>query len=67
MRIDGVTDDRPAHKAGIKKGDVVVKMGSIKIVDMMSYMKGLSQFEKGNTTTVKVLREGKIVETEVTF
>ncbi|MFT5791264.1 MAG: Zn-dependent M28 family amino/carboxypeptidase [Saprospiraceae bacterium] len=67
MRIDGVTDDRPAHKAGIKKGDVVVKMGSIKIVDMMSYMKGLSQFEKGNTTTVEVLRDGKIVETEVTF
>jgi Zn-dependent M28 family amino/carboxypeptidase len=67
MRIDGVTDDRPAHKAGIKKGDIVVKMGSIKIVDMMSYMKGLSQFEKGNTTTVEVLRDGKIVETEVTF
>jgi hypothetical protein len=34
---------------------------------MMSYMKGLSQFEKGNTTTVEVLRDGKIVETEVTF
>jgi hypothetical protein len=67
MRIDGVTDDRPAHKAGIQKGDVVVKMGNVEIVDMMSYMKGLSQFEKGNTTTVQVLREGNIVEVKVMF
>ena len=67
MCIDGVTDDKPAHLAGIQKGDVVVKMGTVEIVDMMSYMKGLSQFEKGNTTTVQVLRGGKIIETEVTF
>ena len=67
MRIDGVTDDKPAHLAGIQKGDVVVKMGSIEIVDMMSYMTGLSQFEKGDTATVEVLRGGKIIETEVTF
>ncbi len=67
MRIDGVTDDRPAYKAGIIKGDVVVKMGEIDITDMMSYMTGLSKFEKGNSTTVEVLREGEIVKTEVTF
>lgn len=67
MRIDGVTEDRPAFKAGILKGDVVVKMGDIEIEDMMGYMKGLSQFEKGDTTTVVVERDGKKVETEVTF
>ena len=67
MRIDGVTEGKPAEKAGIVKGDVVVKMGDIDIVDMMSYMTGLSKFEKGNSTTVEVLREGKIVKTEVTF
>lgn len=67
MRIDGVTDDKPAHKAGIIKGDVVVKMGDLDIDDMMSYMKGLSQFEKGNTAKVQVLRNEKIVEVEVTF
>lgn len=67
MRIDGVTDDRPAHKAGIIKGDIVVKMGDIEIEDMMGYMKGLSQFEKGDTAIVIVEREGKEIETEVTF
>lgn len=67
MRIDGVTEDKPAFKAGIIKGDVVVKMGDLEIEDMMGYMKGLSQFEKGDTTTVVVERDGKQVETEVTF
>lgn len=67
MRIDGVSDGKSAAKAGIMKGDVVVKMGSIDIVDMMSYMTGLSKFEKGNSTTVEVLRGGKIVEVKVTF
>lgn len=67
MRIDGVSDGKPAEKAGIMKGDVVVKMGTIEIVDMMSYMIGLSKFEKGNSTTVEVLRDGKIVEVKVTF
>jgi hypothetical protein len=67
MRIDGVSEGKPAEKAGIVKGDVVVKMGEIDIVDMMSYMTGLSKFEKGATTTVEVLREGEIVKTKVTF
>ena len=67
MRIDGISVGKPAGKAGIVKGDVVVKMGEIDIVDMMSYMTGLSKFEKGNTTIVEVLREGEIIEVKVTF
>ncbi len=67
MRIDGVTDGKPAHKAGIVKGDTVIKMGDLEIEDMMGYMKGLSQFEKGQTTKVVVMRDGKEVELEVTF
>jgi len=67
MRIDGVTDDRPAHKAGIVKGDVVIKMGDIEVAEMMDYVKSLGQFEKGQTTKVTVIRDGKEVELEVTF
>lgn len=67
MRIDGVSDDKPAQKAGIIKGDIVVKMGDLEIADMMSYMKGLSQFEKGQTAIVTVNRDGELVELKVTF
>jgi len=34
---------------------------------MMGYMTALSKFEKGDTTTVKVERDGKVVEAQVTF
>ena len=67
MRIDGITEGRPAAEAGLKVGDVVVKLGAIEVTDMMAYMKGLSQFEKGDTAPVKVLRDGKELETNVTF
>lgn len=67
MRIDGVSEDRPAQKAGLQKGDVVKKMGEHEITDMMSYMESLSKFEKGQTATVTVERDGKLIEAEVTF
>ena len=67
MRIDGVSEDRPAQKAGMMKGDVVVQVGIYKITDMMSYMKSLSKFEKGQTTTVTVERNGAPIELEVTW
>jgi S1-C subfamily serine protease len=67
MRLDGITEDKPAHGAGMKKGDIVVKVGEYVITDMMSYMKCLSKFEKGQKTMVEVEREGEIIELEVTW
>ncbi len=67
MRIDGVSEDKPAIKAGLKKGDVVVKIGDSTIVDMMSYMRTLSTFDTGNKAKVKVLRDGKEIEVEIEF
>ncbi len=67
MRIDGISEDRPAQKAGLQKGDIVVKMGEFEVKDMMSYMKSLSKFEKGQTTKVTIDRSGKLMEVEVTF
>ncbi|MBT8394251.1 MAG: M28 family peptidase [Flavobacteriaceae bacterium] len=67
MRIDGVSEDKPAQKAGLQKGDVVIQLGDLEVIDMMGYMKALSKFEKGQTTTVKVQRGDKVVESPVTF
>jgi S1-C subfamily serine protease len=67
MRIDGVSEDKPAQKAGLQKGDVVVQLGDSTVVDMMSYMRALSSFEEGQTTTVVVERNGEKVSAEVTF
>ena len=67
MRIDGVSEDRPAFNAGLLKGDVVIKLGDSTVIDMISYMRALSAFEEGNTAKVVVDRDGKKVEAEVQF
>lgn len=67
MKIDGVTEGRPAHKAGFQKGDVVIQMGEHKVDGMMAYMKALSKFKSGDKTVVKVKRGEEVVEAEVVF
>ena len=67
MRIDGVKEDRPASKAGIIKGDIVVKMGEFEVKSMKDYMNCLSKFEKESTHKVVVLRENQQLEMDVTF
>jgi hypothetical protein len=67
MRVDGISEDKPAQKAGLQKGDIVVKLGDSAVVDMMSYMRALSVFEKGDSTKVKVERKGEILEMDLKF
>ena len=67
MRIDGISEDKPAQKAGLQKGDIVLKLGDSAVTDMMSYMKVLSTFEAGDKTKVTVDRNGKEVEATIQF
>ena len=67
MRIDGITEGKPASNAGLQVGDVVIKLGPLEVNDMMDYMKGLALFNKGDTAPIKVLRAGKEIDTQVTF
>ena len=67
MRVDGVTEGKPAVAAGIKKGDIVIELGGNKITDMMSYMKALSVYKKGDKTTVVLDRNGKIIKANIQF
>jgi S1-C subfamily serine protease len=58
VRVDGVSDNRPAQKAGIKTGDILLQLGDHKFTDVQSYMEALNKFNKGESTQVK-LRRGK--------
>lgn len=67
MRIDGISEDKPAQRAGLMKGDVVKQLGDSTITDMMSYMRALSVFDKGQKTKVVIDREGEKMEVEIEF
>lgn len=67
MRIDGVSEDKPAQKAGLQKGDIVIQLGDSTVVDMMSYMRALSAFKKGDQTKAVIQRNGKQVIKKIQF
>ncbi|PWI29781.1 peptidase M28 [Flavobacteriaceae bacterium LYZ1037] len=67
MRVDGISEDKPAQKAGLQKGDIVVKLGDSSVVDMMSYMRALSVFKAGDSTQVVVKRNGEDIQANINF
>ncbi|MCD2258311.1 M28 family peptidase [Psychroserpens luteolus] len=67
MRIDGVSEDKAAQRAGLQKGDIVIKLGDSLVTDMNSYMRALSSFEEGDKTKVVVKRGDEEVEKDIEF
>ena len=67
MRIDGVSEGKAAQKAGLIKGDIVIKLGDSLITDMNSYMRALSSFEEGDKAKVRVKRGNDEVEKDIEF
>lgn len=67
LKVDGVSEGKPAQKAGILAGDIITQIGDLPIKDMESYMDALGKFEKGQTVPVKLLREDKEMIVSVTF
>lgn len=67
MRIDGVNEGKPAAKAGLKAGDIIIAIGEHKVHDMMSYMQSLGKFKKGEKVIVKFKRGEEEKSTEVEF
>jgi hypothetical protein len=67
VRVDGVSDNRPAKKAGILTGDIVKQLGEHKTSSVESYMQALSKFKKGDKTTTIVVRGDKEISFEIVF
>jgi hypothetical protein len=67
MRVDGVSEGKPAQAAGLQKGDVVLQLGDSTIIDMMGYMRALSIFKKGDSTQVVVERAGQKIAAKIRF
>ena len=64
---DGVTDGRPAARAGLKAGDVITQIGDHKVSSVESYMQALGKFNKGEKTVVKFKRGNTDMQAVVQF
>jgi hypothetical protein len=67
VRVDGVSDGRPAQKAGIQTGDIIIQLGSFDTNSLEAYMQALGKFHKGDKTTVKYKRGQETKEGNVEF
>lgn len=63
LRVDGVISGKIAENAGMKAGDVIIKIGDYEVSDINGYMKALSHFKKGDKTTV-TYKEGTETKTK---
>ncbi|HVU89833.1 MAG TPA: M20/M25/M40 family metallo-hydrolase [Pirellulales bacterium] len=65
--ISGATKDSPADKAGLKGGDIIVKLGDSKIGNLEDFDNALRKFKGGDKVPVVVKRGSEEVRTEVTL
>lgn len=65
VKLDGVSDGGPAQKAGLQKGDVIIKMGDKEIENIEVFMEALSSHKPGDAVDVVVQRDGKDVTLKV--
>ncbi len=67
VKLDGVNDDSPAAKGGMKAGDVVVKFAGKDVKDIDGYMAAMSGHKPGETIEIVVRRDGKDVALKITL
>jgi aminopeptidase YwaD len=67
LRIDGISGNGPAERAGLQTGDVIIKMGEYAVDDIYTYMNALSKFRKGDSTTVVIERGADTLDVFVEF
>jgi hypothetical protein len=67
VKLDGVSEGKPAQKAGMQTGDIILQIGEFKLESMQDYMKVLSEYNPGDKVKALVKRNDKELKMDVTF
>ena len=67
VRITGVRAGSPAEAAGLKGGDIIVRMGDADVLDLQGMTDVLRSHAPGDTVDLVYIRDGQRVTTKVTF
>lgn len=67
VRIDGASPGKLGEKLGLRAGDILLKLGEYKLVDVMSYMTALSKFNKGDKTVLTIKRGEEELHLDLQF
>lgn len=64
--VTSVAENGPAQKAGLKKGDVILKFNNKVVSEMRKLPRIVAETEVGNSAPVEVWRKGKVKKLKVT-
>jgi len=67
VRVDAITENRPAQKAGIQPGDVITQLGNHNVTSLENYMQALGEFKKGDKIIVHFNRVNEKLSVPVEF
>lgn len=67
VRVDGISEGKPAQKAGLQAGDIILQLGEYHVNSLENYMQALGKFKKGDTAIVKFKRGNETIEKQVQF
>lgn len=66
LKLDGVRDDSPAAKAGLKAGDKVVKLAGREVKNVYDYTYALGEMKAGQEYEIEVVRDGQRMTLKIT-
>jgi aminopeptidase YwaD len=66
LKLDGVRDDSPAAKAGLKAGDKIVKMAGREVKNVYDYTYALGEMKAGQEYEVEVMRGSERLTLKIT-
>ncbi len=67
LRLDGISEGKAAQAAGLKTGDIILKIGDLEITNIQDYMKALNVHKKGDRVIILVKRGDKEERFEAIF
>jgi aminopeptidase YwaD len=66
LKLDGVRDDSPASKAGLKAGDKIVKMAGHDVKNVYDYTYALGEMKAGQEYEVEIVRGSEHLTLKIT-
>ncbi len=65
--LDGVREGSPAEKAGLKAGDVIIRINNLVVNNLQDYVTALQQLKAGETAAITVKRGAENVTLNATL
>jgi hypothetical protein len=67
VKINSLIKNSNGEKAGLKNGDIILKVNDDNISDLKNYTSTLDKYKPGDTAEFTILRNGKTIEIKLTF